>query len=258
MRPFCQPPKPMTKRTALIAGNWKLHGSTDLVQALTRAAKQAASSVNAEILLCPPAIWIPAVASALQGSSVKVGGQDVSAHEQGAYTGEISAAMLKACGSQYVIVGHSERRRHHGESSELVARKAEAAFAAGLTPIVCVGETLTEREAGQNWLVVESQLNAIRGLLNKTTEIVIGYEPVWAIGTGKTATPEQAQEMHALIRQWLVQQNAQAGHIRIIYGGSVKADNAAALMAQPDVDGGLVGGASLDAEEFIGICRNVG
>lgn len=249
----------MTKRKKLIAANWKMHGSFALVEALTEAAKQTATPPSVEILLCPPHVFLPSVALALRDSAVKWGAQDVSEHEQGAYTGEVSAQMLSALGCHYVIVGHSERRRHHGESSDLVARKALAALQQGVVPIVCVGETLMEREAGQNWAVVSAQLEAAKTVFAQTQECVIAYEPVWAIGTGKTATPEQAQEMHGLIRNWLrsvIGNKADAA--RLLYGGSVKADNAAALMAQPDVDGALVGGASLVGSEFAGICRNAG
>jgi triosephosphate isomerase (TIM) len=191
----------------------------------------------------------------LTGSPIGWGAQDVSAQVAGAYTGEVSVAMLADFGCRYVIVGHSERRAYHAESSELVAKKALAALAAGLTPIVCVGETLAEREAGQTFVVVRNQLDAVLALVGERfNEIVIAYEPVWAIGTGKTATPEMAQEVHARLRAQLAEKNAiAAGTVQILYGGSMKPDNAAELMAQPDIDGGLIGGAALKAADFLAI-----
>jgi triosephosphate isomerase len=192
----------------------------------------------------------------LKGGPVGWGAQDVSAHASGAYTGEVSAAMLADFACRYVIVGHSERRAYHAESSALVARKAVAALAAGLTPIVCVGETLAEREAGQTVAVVTTQLDAVLALLDDATvaRIVLAYEPVWAIGTGKTATPAMAQEVHAQLRAQLKQKNAAAADtVQILYGGSMKPDNAGELMAQPDIDGGLIGGAALKAADFLAI-----
>jgi triosephosphate isomerase len=184
------------------------------------------------------------------------GAQDVSAHEQGAYTGEVSAGMLAECGCRYALVGHSERRAQHAESDVLVAQKAQAALAKGVTPIVCVGETLAEREAGQTEAVVKRQLSAvIHQLAHCAAEMVVAYEPVWAIGTGRTASPEQAQEVHAVLRAQLHAATGRGDSMKILYGGSVKADNAATLFAQPDIDGGLIGGASLKASDFIAICR---
>jgi triosephosphate isomerase len=196
---------------------------------------------------------------ALASSDLRWGAQDCSAHESGAYTGEVSSAMLAEFGCRYAIVGHSERRALHGESDQLVADKARAALAHGITPIVCVGETLEQRQAGQTDAVVKRQLSAvIHTLAHCAGEIVVAYEPVWAIGTGLTAAPEQAQEVHALLRAQLRAATARADAMTLLYGGSVKPDNAAALFAQPDIDGGLIGGASLKAADFIAICRAVG
>lgn len=205
--------------------------------------------------MCAPAPYLAQCQALLTGSPIGWGAQDVSAQVSGAYTGEVSVAMLADFGCRYVIVGHSERRAYHAESSELVAKKALAALAAGLTPIVCVGETLAEREAGQTFVVVRNQLDAVLALVGERfNEIVIAYEPVWAIGTGKTATPEMAQEVHARLRAQLAEKNAiAAGTVQILYGGSMKPDNAAELMAQPDIDGGLIGGAALKAADFLAI-----
>jgi triosephosphate isomerase len=199
------------------------------------------------------------VATALAKSAIAWGGQDCSPHASGAYTGEVSAAMLAELGCRHVIVGHSERRAMHGESDELVAAKAAAALANGLVPIVCVGETLAERDAGKTERVVARQLGAVIERLGaRIDEVVVAYEPVWAIGTGKTATPAEAQAVHAFLRARLADRAANAAAIRILYGGSVKADNAAQLFAEPDIDGGLIGGASLKAADFIAICRAAG
>ncbi len=206
--------------------------------------------------VCTPFVYLTETAATLAGSDIRWGAQDVSAHEQGAFTGEVSAAMLHECGCRYVLVGHSERRALHAESDMLVAQKAQAALARGLTPIVCVGETLAERDAGQTDAVVKRQLSAvIHQLAHCVAEMVVAYEPVWAIGTGLTATAEQAQTVHAVLRAQLQAATGHAGTMKILYGGSVKADNAATLFAQPDIDGGLIGGASLKAADFIAICR---
>ena len=197
--------------------------------------------------------------SALAGTGLRWGAQDCSSHEQGAYTGEVSVAMLAEFGCRYVIVGHSERRQHHGETDQLVADKANIALAKGITPIVCVGETLAQREAGETEVVVKRQLSAvIHALAHCAGEMVVAYEPVWAIGTGKVATPEQAQAVHALLRAQLKAATPHADAMKILYGGSMKPDNAAILMAQPDIDGGLIGGASLKAADFVAICRATG
>jgi len=206
------------------------------------------------VAVCVPAPYLAQVQMLRHGSALELGAQDVSAHEQGAYTGEMSAAMLKEFGARYAIVGHSERRQYHGESDQLVADKAKAALAHGITPIVCVGETLAEREAGQTELVVKRQLaSVIHTNGHCISEIVVAYEPVWAIGTGKTATPEQAQAVHQVLRAQLQAATEHADRVAILYGGSMNAANAASLLAQPDIDGGLIGGASLKAADFLQI-----
>jgi triosephosphate isomerase len=244
----------MTRRK-LIAGNWKMNPtSLDEAVALAKAVATGASGDRGDVLVIPPTPFLSAVAQALAGSAVALGAQNSSPELKGAFTGEASGPMLRAVGARFVLCGHSERRQIFGESSELVGRKVQAALRDGLTPILCVGETLTEREQGITDQVVASQLEGgLAGLgADKATEVVIAYEPVWAIGTGKVASPEQAQAAHAAIRGWLV---ARFGNdtTLILYGGSVKADNAAELMSQPDVDGALVGGASLDAKGFLAI-----
>lgn len=214
-----------------------------------------------ELLVCPPFVYLPDAVRALRGSSVAVGAQDVCAEAAGAYTGEVSAAMLRDVGCSHVIVGHSERRALYGETDTLVARKFAAAQARDLVPILCVGEQLAEREAGQTTEVVGRQLDAVVQLCGVEAfgRAVVAYEPVWAIGTGRTATPAQAQEVHAFIRGRLAAKNAIiADSLRVLYGGSVKAANAADLFGQPDVDGGLIGGASLLAEEFVAIVAAAG
>lgn len=252
-------------RPRIVAGNWKMHGSRALAQALVPAVQQALPATGrCQVVFCPPAPYLAELAALLNHPRCSVGAQDVSAHQSGAYTGELAAAMLAEVGCQYVIVGHSERRQYHGEHSELVAAKAVSALAAGLRPIFCVGESLADREAGLTWDVLQQQLAPVRYLLGheKAAMLAFAYEPIWAIGTGRTASPEQAQAAHRQIRNWLAEQAAGLGRpelaeqLPILYGGSVKADNAAALMAQPDVDGALVGGASLQADSFIAICRS--
>lgn len=245
-------------RRKLVVGNWKMHGSraanAELLAALVGAPPGAA-----EVAVCVPFVFLGETAAQLAGSALLWGAQDVSAHAQGAYTGEVSAAMLAECGCRLVIVGHSERRQYHAESDELVAAKAQAALAQGLTPIVCVGETLAQRDAGRTEAVVARQLAAVTQALGaRAADIVLAYEPVWAIGTGRTATPAQAQAVHAALRAQLQAATGAGARIRILYGGSMKADNAAELLAMPDIDGGLVGGASLKAAEFIAICRAAG
>jgi triosephosphate isomerase len=242
----------------LIVGNWKMHGShkvnAELLQGLLDA-----GPLSADVAVCVPFPFLSEAAVTLAASALRWGAQDCSAHEQGAYTGEVSAGMLHEFGCRYVIVGHSERRQYHAESDQLVADKAKAALARGVTPIVCVGETLAQREAGETDAVVKRQLSAvIHTLAHCAGEMVVAYEPVWAIGTGHTATPEQAQAVHALLRAQLQAATAHAERVKILYGGSVKPDNAAALFAQPHIDGALVGGASLKAADFIAICRAAG
>ncbi|MDE2369445.1 MAG: triose-phosphate isomerase [Burkholderiales bacterium] len=242
-------------RRKLVVGNWKMNGSRP-ANAELLAALLGARPFQADVAVCVPAVFLNETAATLAGSDLRWGSQDVSEHEQGAYTGEISAAMLAECGCRYAIVGHSERRAYHAESDALVARKAQAALARGVTPIVCVGETLAERDAGQTEAVVKRQLSAvIHQLTHCAAEMVVAYEPVWAIGTGRTATPEQAQGVHAVLRAQLQAATGRGATMTILYGGSVKADNAATLFAQPDIDGGLIGGAALKAADFIAICR---
>ena len=237
----------------LIAANWKMNGSLSANEALVRAV-QAGAATGCQVAMCVPSVYLSQVQSLVAGSGIWLGAQDVSAHEQGAYTGEVSAAMLRDIGVRCCIVGHSERRQHHSESDALVAMKAKQALAAGITPIVCIGETLAEREAGSTADVVRRQLAAVIHLNGHCiSEIVLAYEPVWAIGTGKTASPEQAQQVHALLRAQLRAATVQADRVSIVYGGSMNAANAASLLAQPDIDGGLVGGASLKAADFLSI-----
>ena len=245
-------------RKKLVAGNWKMHGShtanAELLQGIL-----AARPFVCDVAVCVPFPYLSEVAVALAGSDVRWGAQDCSQHDKGAYTGEVSASMLAEFGCRYAIVGHSERRAMHGESDLQVAEKAKAVLARGLTPIVCVGETLAQREQGAAQETVKRQLSAvIHALAHCVGEMVVAYEPVWAIGTGVTATPGQAQEMHALIRAQLRAATPHADAMRLLYGGSMKPDNAAALLAQPDIDGGLIGGAALKAADFVAICRAAG
>jgi triosephosphate isomerase len=239
----------------LIAGNWKMNGSLAANEALLKALLQGIGSPGCDVAVCVPAPYLAQVQALVAGSPIALGAQDVSAQTQGAFTGEQSAAMLKDFGVRYAIVGHSERRQYHAESDELVAAKTAAALANGITPIVCVGETLAQREAGQTEDVVKRQLAAVIHVNGHCiSEIVVAYEPVWAIGTGKTATPGQAQAVHAVLRAQLHHAaSAHASGIRILYGGSMNASNAAELLAQPDIDGGLIGGASLKAPDFLQI-----
>jgi triosephosphate isomerase (TIM) len=231
-------------RPRLVAGNWKMHGS----RATNAALMEALIAAGVECAVCVPFPYLAQAAERLQGTRIALGAQTLSEHPQGAYTGEVSAAMLREFGCRYVLVGHSERRQIFGESDAQVAAKFVAAQGAGITPILCVGETLAEREAGRTQEVVARQLDAVRAK-GELGDAVVAYEPVWAIGTGRTATPQQAQEVHAFLRQRVT------AATRILYGGSVKADNAAAIFAQTDVDGGLIGGASLVAQDFIAICK---
>lgn len=238
----------------LIAGNWKMNGSLAANEALVAGLLKGLSAPACQVALCVPSIYLAQMQAMVAGSSIDLGAQDVSQHEVGAYTGEISAAMLKEFGVRYALVGHSERRQYHFESDALVAAKTQRALASGITPIVCVGETLAEREAGKTEEVVKRQLAAvIHANGHCISEIVVAYEPVWAIGTGKTASAEQAQQVHAVLRAQLKAASAQADRIHIVYGGSMNAANAAQLLAQPDIDGGLVGGASLKAADFLSI-----
>ncbi|WP_418648494.1 triose-phosphate isomerase [Thauera butanivorans] len=239
----------------LVAGNWKMNGSLAANEALL-AALQPVPGVD--VALCVPYPYLAQLQR--RPSGFELGAQDVSEFAAGAYTGEVSAAMLTDFGCRYVIVGHSERRALFGEDDLTVARKASSALSAGLVPIVCVGETLDEREAGEVTAVITRQLAAVADLLGQEglSRLVLAYEPVWAIGSGRSATAEQAEEAHAAMRGWLAGQGVDAGVIRILYGGSVKPDNAAELFAMPNVDGGLIGGASLVADDFMAICRAAG
>ncbi len=246
-------------RQPLVAGNWKMNGSGATVTSLLDGIKEGMAQVSrAEVAVCPPFVYLRDVQQQLKGSEIRWGAQDLSVHDSGAYTGEIAGPMLADLECSYVIVGHSERRAYHQESNELVAEKYEAALRAGLTPILCVGETLEQREQGVTNDIVAAQLNAAiaRCGVDAIGSGVIAYEPVWAIGTGKTATPEQAQEVHAFIRGLIAGQNgAIAEQVRILYGGSMKPGNAEELIAKPDIDGGLIGGAALKAEDFLAICK---
>lgn len=238
----------------LIAGNWKMNGSAASNEALVKALLAQSAAWACEVAVCVPAAYLAQIQSLAQGSALAWGSQDVSAHESGAYTGEISAAMLRDFGTRYCLVGHSERRQYHGETDAVVATKAQRALAAGITPVVCVGETLAEREAGRTEEVVKRQLAAVIHTNGHCiSEIAVAYEPVWAIGTGKTATPEMAQQVHAVLRGQLKAATPMADRVHILYGGSMNATNAAELLAQPDIDGGLVGGASLKAADFLTI-----
>ncbi|MES9957123.1 MAG: triose-phosphate isomerase [Sedimenticola sp.] len=249
-------------RQPLVAGNWKMNGSRESIRELLDGIKAGMGDVNvAEVAVCAPYVYLADAQGQLDGSDVAWGGQDVSVHASGAYTGEISTAMLQDFGCKYAIVGHSERRTYHNESDELVAQKYAAARAAGLVPILCIGETLEEREQGITEEVCARQLDAVIDLegVDALADGVVAYEPVWAIGTGKTATPEQAQDVHAFIRSRVAEKSAGVAEgLRILYGGSMKPDNAEELIAKPDIDGGLIGGASLAAGDFLGICKAAG
>ncbi|MDH5181814.1 MAG: triose-phosphate isomerase [Gammaproteobacteria bacterium] len=245
-------------RKPIIAGNWKMNGSRDSIKTLLDGIKAGMGDVKAaEVAVCAPYIYLPDVADQLKGTAVAWGGQNLSTEEKGAFTGEISASMLLDFSCKYVIVGHSERRTLYGEDDALVAKKFAVAHKAGLTPILCIGETLEEREKGITEEVCARQLKAVIDEVGIKTlgEGVIAYEPVWAIGTGKTASPEQAQDVHAFIRGMLAEHDqGVADGLRIQYGGSMNAGNAKELLAMADIDGGLIGGASLKAEDFLAIC----
>ena len=242
-------------RRKLVVGNWKMHGNRP-ANAELLAGLLAARPFTADVAVCVPFVFLSETAATLAAGELRWGAQDVSAHEHGAYTGEVSAGMLAELGCRYTLVGHSERRALHSESDALVALKAQAALARGVTPVVCVGETLAEREAGQTEVVVKRQLSAvIHQLAHCAAEMVVAYEPVWAIGTGRTASPEEAQAVHAVLRAQLQAATGHGNTMTILYGGSVKPDNAATLFAQADIDGGLIGGASLKAADFVAICR---
>ncbi len=247
-------------RKKIVAGNWKMHGSPESVTSLCEGLVNGvnASAPECALIVFPPFVYLSQVQAALAGAQVHLGAQNVSQFDEGAYTGEISINMLKASGCEYVLIGHSERRHVFGETLETVVAKFKQAKQMGLTPILCVGETLEEREADKTSTVLAAQLQSVCEALPGDTTVfdgaVIAYEPVWAIGTGKSATPEQAQAVHAQIRQFLTEiGQINANSVSVLYGGSVKSDNAAQLFEQPDIDGALVGGASLDADQFMRI-----
>ncbi len=249
----------MSTIKSLIAGNWKMNGlAASLAEADKLAASLAEAPARADVLICPPFTLVDRLAQRMAGTAVHVGGQDCHARESGAHTGDVSARMLHDLGARFVIVGHSERRADHGETSAIVAVKAQAAHTAGLTPIICIGETEAERDAGRVLDVVLGQLRESMSLV-PAPEFLIAYEPVWAIGTGRTPTVGDVAEVHGAIRQALIERDAVAGDkVRILYGGSVKPSNACELLAVPHVGGALVGGASLKADDFLGIIRAVG
>ena len=242
-----------------IFGNWKMNGSLAANAAFLDLLKQGLGHAGCEIAVCAPAPYLAQLQSLLSGSAVAIGAQDLSVHASGAFTGEVSGAMLREFGVRYVLVGHSERRQYHAETDDMVARKAQAALVSGITPVVCVGETLAQREAGETEAVVRRQLAAVvQRNGHCLSEIVLAYEPVWAIGTGLTATPAQAQAVHAVLRAQLLAATTAAARVPILYGGSMNAANAAELLAQADIDGGLVGGASLKAADFLAIVACAG
>lgn len=248
-------------RMPLIAGNWKMNGSLELVGRFGQAFAETGLSPSVEVALVPPAPYLPAMQAALGGTPVVLGAQTLNPEPSGAHTGEISAAMLKEFDVRYVLVGHSERRSMYHEDDAAVLARAKAALNAGLIPVLCVGETLDEREAGRTESVVLRQVEAVFDALDsgQRARMVIAYEPVWAIGTGHTATPQQAQDVHAAIRSRLAEYDQDlAAKLRLLYGGSMKAENAAELLAQPDIDGGLIGGASLKVDDFLAICQSAG
>ena len=249
----------MTEKRKLIAGNGKMNGSLEASDALVRAVVAGMKDARCDVAVCVPAPYLAQVQMLRSGSKLDLGAQDVSQHASGPFTGEVSAPMLREFGVRYAIVGHSERRQYPGETDTLVAEKAKTALAHGVTPIVCVGETLAEREAGRTEEVVKRQLAAVIHVNGHCiSEIVVAYDPVWAIGTGKTATPEQAQQVHLLLRKQLAAATAHAERVHILYGGSMNAANAASLLAQADIDGGLIGGASLKAPDFLQIIAAAG
>jgi triosephosphate isomerase len=247
-------------RRTLIAGNWKMNGSLQSITELMTGIKTGLSEVtNADLAVCPPAIYLMKVQGLIDGADIKLGSQNVCDHESGAYTGEIAPSMLKEAGCTYAIIGHSERRSLYGESDELVASRHAMALQSGITPILCIGETLEEREQGITEAVVARQLDAVIDTqgVEAIGQCVIAYEPVWAIGTGKTATPDQAQAVHAFIRAKLSALSTHvADNVQILYGGSMNAGNAKELLSRPDIDGGLIGGASLKAADFLAIGKS--
>lgn len=247
-------------RRSLVVGNWKMNGTLASAKSLAAGIIAGLGSDIADIAVCVPYVYLPAVAEVVAGTALGLGSQNVADKASGAYTGEISAAMLKEFNTQYALVGHSERRTYYGDTNASVAARFSEAQALGITPILCVGETLEQREQDQTFAVIDEQLDAVISLVGIAafSAAVIAYEPVWAIGTGKTATDEQAQEVHYYIRQYIAAKDqAIADKIQILYGGSAKPDNAKGLFAMPDIDGGLIGGASLDAESFLKIYHSI-
>lgn len=245
-------------RKKLIAGNWKLNGSKEMVSRLVGGlTSQMVEQSDREVAVCPPFVYLDQVSTLLRDSHIRLGAQDLSQYREGAYTGEVSGLMLAEFQIDYVIVGHSERRAYFGETDEVVAEKFKVAVDAGLCPILCVGETLEQRKAGEAEGVIDRQIDAVVKKVGAETvcQAVIAYEPIWAIGTGQTASPEQAQAMHAFIRGRLQGSGADADQCRLLYGGSVKPSNASTLFSMPDIDGGLIGGASLTLEDFCAICN---
>jgi len=245
-------------RTPMVAGNWKLNGTKSGSDALAKAVVDGTSGLNnVEVLVCPVYVHIPGVQDVLSGSNVRLGAQNASIEATGAFTGEVSTSMLKEFGCEYVILGHSERRSYFGDTNEIVADKFISVQSAGLIPVLCVGESLEERESGITEKIVGEQLDAViaKAGVDALTNSVVAYEPVWAIGTGKTASPEQAQEVHAFIRTKIDALNAEvAAGLRLLYGGSVKPSNAQELFGMQDIDGGLIGGAALNSDDFLAIC----
>ena len=247
-------------RQSLIMGNWKMNGSREEGLKLATSLAEGLGSVQQEVAVCVPFVYLSDVLDALKGSSIALGAQNVADQASGAYTGEVSAAMLVDCGCKYALVGHSERRSYYGDTNQSVASRFCQALKQNIIPVLCVGETLEEREQNKTFKVIDEQLDAVieAAGIESFEKAVIAYEPVWAIGTGKTASDEQAQEVHQYIRQRIAERSpAIAEKVQILYGGSVKPDNAKALFAMPDIDGGLVGGASLDAKGFLQICHSV-
>ncbi|ARS52134.1 triose-phosphate isomerase [Kushneria konosiri] len=248
-------------RKPLIAGNWKMNGSLALLDSMNQTLSSARISSSVDVAIIPPFTLLMQAGKVLEGSGIGLGAQTLHPESSGAYTGEVSASLLKECGVSHVLVGHSERRTLFNEDDQAVLVRVKAALDAGLVPILCVGETLEEREADQVETVVLGQVRTVMDALSQEqcSRLVIAYEPVWAIGTGRTATPEQAQQVHAMIRAWLSDKEPALGEgMRLLYGGSMKADNAADLLSQPDIDGGLIGGASLKPDDFIAICHAAG
>jgi triosephosphate isomerase (TIM) len=249
------------QRKPLVLGNWKMHGrydaNSELLNAILEGTKTHKTKALVDVGVCVPAVYLSHVEDLCYGNDIFYGAQDCSAYAEGAYTGDVAAAMLAEFGVHYVLVGHSERRQYQYEDSQQVALKAQQALAANIIPVVCIGETLAQRDANETLAVLTTQLQAVLDVLGAVdlSRCVVAYEPVWAIGTGKTATPEQAQAVHFALRGWLADKGADAAGMRLLYGGSMKPDNAEALLGQADIDGGLIGGAALKAVDFLSIVQ---